>query len=35
LVGNKKDVEHEVPEKAKEMAGRYEVQYEECSAKEN
>ena len=35
LVGNKKDVEHGEPEKAREMAKRYEVQYEECSAKEN
>ena len=34
-MGNKKDVQHENPEKAREMAKKYEVQYEECSAKEN
>lgn len=34
-MGNKHDVEHPEPEKAKELAGRYEVNYEECSAKED
>ena len=33
-MGNKSDVEHSDCERAKDLAGKYEVQYGECSAKE-
>lgn len=34
MLGNKSDVEHPDCERAKDLAGKYEVQYGECSAKE-
>ncbi len=34
LIGNKSDIEQNSADKGKHLAGRYEVNYEECSAKE-
>ena len=34
LVGNKLDIPHSAGERGREIAAKYEINYEECSAKE-